>query len=375
MKNNKVIIAGHICLDITPVFMAQKVDSLRNYLVPGKLINMKEANVHTGGAVANTGLAMKILGMDVKLIGKAGNDAFGRIVQELLREYGADDGLILADNTSTSYTIVVAPPGIDRIFLHNSGANDTFTSEDITEEDLESAALLHFGYPPLMKSMYQDNGAELVKLFQKAKSMEVATSLDMAAVDAKSEAGRADWEKILSKVLPYVDFFVPSIEELCYMLDRTRFKEWTARADGMDITGILDIEKDIRPLAEKCAGLGVKVLLLKCGAPGMYYWTSSREALKKTGDNLKLDYSDWAGREGFERSYIPERVLSATGAGDISIAAFLTAMLMGYSFEECIHLSSAAGASCVEAYDALSGLKTLKELERKIQNGWDKTKK
>ena len=45
--------------------------------MPGKLIHMEGADVHTGGSVANTGLALKILGNDVMLMGKAGADAFG----------------------------------------------------------------------------------------------------------------------------------------------------------------------------------------------------------------------------------------------------------------------------------------------------------
>ena len=55
----KIIAAGHICLDITPVFPEQKVENIGDIMVPGKLIQMGSADVHTGGAVANTGLAMK----------------------------------------------------------------------------------------------------------------------------------------------------------------------------------------------------------------------------------------------------------------------------------------------------------------------------
>ena len=50
----KVIVAGHICLDITPVFPGGKVKSVEQILSPGKLIQMGNADVHTGGAVANT---------------------------------------------------------------------------------------------------------------------------------------------------------------------------------------------------------------------------------------------------------------------------------------------------------------------------------
>ena len=69
---------------------------------------------------------------------------------------------------------------------------------------------------------------------------------------------------------------------------------------------------------------------------------------------------------------MPERVLSGTGAGDTSIAAFLTAMLEGYTLEESMHLAAATGASCVAAYDALSGLKSFEVLQKKIGAGWAK---
>ena len=88
-------------------------------------------------------------------------------------------------------------------------------------------------------------------MFREVKSLGVLTSMDMAAVDESSPAGNADWESILKRVLPYIDFFVPSAEELAYMIDRERYYEWQERAAGKDITSVLKVEEDIRPLAEK----------------------------------------------------------------------------------------------------------------------------
>lgn len=378
MKNktpiHKVIVAGHICLDITPTFPDNKWNNLSEILLPGKLIQMGEANVHTGGAVANTGLAMKILGADVTLIGKIGRDAFGDMILHLVRSYGLEQGMLVSETESTSYSVILAIPGIDRIFLHNSGANHRFLAEDIPQSELEQAALFHFGYPPLMKSMYENNGDELVALMKRVKSAGTATSLDMAAIDANSEAGQTDWEDVLKRVLPYVDFFEPSAEELCFMLDRECFAKWQKRAEGRDITEILEIEKDVKPLADRCMEYGAKVLLIKCGAFGLYYRTAEKNVLRNVGNKIQLELIDWADREGFERSYQPKRIVSGTGAGDTCIAAFLTAMLKAYSIEESIHLSAAAGASCVEEYDALSGLMPLEELEKKIKAGWEKCK-
>ena len=121
-----------------------------------------------------------------------------------------------------------------------------------------------------------------------------------------------------------------------------------------------------------CMDMGCRVLLLKCGALGMYYRTGNEELLSELPERPDLDTKAWADKEGFERSYKPEIVLSGTGAGDTSIAAFLAAMLEGDEPLECIRLATATGASCVSAYDALSGLKPLNELRAKISSGWEK---
>ena len=368
----KVIAAGHICLDITPIFMSGKVTNLSDLLAPGKLIQMGNVDVHTGGSVANTGLAMQFLGANVSLMGKIGRDSFGEMVLNILKRYDAQDGMIISDEESTSYSVVLAIPGIDRIFLHNPGANNTFCAADISEDALKEAAMFHFGYPPLMSSMYEKEGTQLLEMMKRIKAAGVATSLDLAAVDADSEAGRADWDSILKKVLPYIDFFVPSVEELCYMLDKERFYEWQERAADRDVTELLDIDKDIRPLADQCMSYGARILLIKCGVLGLYYRSASKEVLQDIGRKAELDIDCLADKEGFEASFVPEVVLSGTGAGDTSIAAFLTAILEGYSLEEAVRLAAATGASCVEAYDALSGLRSFDELKQKIAAGWRK---
>ena len=357
----KIITAGHICIDITPVFPADRdYGSIADLLVPGKLINMEAADVHTGGSVANVGLALKKLGCDVQLMGKVGNDAFAAMIEGILAKHGVG-GLLVDEHSSTSYSVVLAVPGIDRVFLHNPGANDSFSNADIPEEALDGAALFHFGYPPIMRKMFENDGDELVAIFRRVKGKGIATSLDLAAVDPDSQAGRADWEKILSRVLSYVDFFVPSFEELCFMLDRPRYNTLCSR--GGDMTEGLDIDEHVKPLADKLMAMGGKVVLIKCGTSGIYYRTADEARLSEVGANLGLDCRLWADKEGHEKCFVPEIVRSATGAGDTSIAAFLTAVMQGRGPKESVTLACAEGACCVTAYDALSGLKGLDELE------------
>ncbi len=372
MIPKKVVVAGHICIDITPTVSSDHSGKMEDILSPGKLVTVGGADIHTGGAVANTGLAMKLLGADVSLAGKIGDDSFGGMVESIVREYGAEDGLIKRKGESTSYTIVIAVPGVDRIFLHHPGANDTFCADDLPDGSLKEAALLHFGYPPIMKRMYENNGDELVRIFDKAGKAGAATSLDLAAVDPNSDSGKADWEKILSRTLPLVDFFVPSAEELMYMLDRDMYRRVCEEAGKQDITGVLQPERDIMPLAERCIGMGARVVLIKCGALGMYYRTAGEDEIRKISGRLELDTGSWADRSGFEESYVPEKILSGTGAGDTSVAAFLTAMLNGFPPDKCIRYAAATGACCVAAYDALSGLLPFEELDKRIAAGWKK---
>lgn len=366
----KIVVAGHIGLDITPVFQADKKRSVSQVFCPGKLIRTEHAIVHTGGVVSNTGLALQKMGANVRLAGKLGDDALGKLLFAMMQEHGMERDLVIDAEAATAYTIALAPPGIDRIFLHGAGANDTFVTSDLSDELLAGAAVVHFGYPPLMKRMYENDGEELCKLCARVHANGAALSLDMAAVDPDAAEGKADWHKILERVLPQVDFFVPSIEELCFMLDRARYDTWMARAGDADVTELLDLETDIRPIAEEAMALGAKILMLKCGARGIYYQTADAEKLAVIPPDTGLDVAAWAEKSGFQGSFPPKQVCSATGAGDTSIACFLYAMLEGYPPERCIALAAAQGASCVETFDALSGLHTLEELEQRLADGW-----
>ena len=117
----KAVIAGHICIDITPIFPESAVGSVQRLLEPGKLVQVGAADMHTGGAVVNTGIAMKLMGIDVKLAGKIGADPFGSNILSILKKYDAQKDMIVDEQASTSYSIVLAVPGTDRIFLHNPG--------------------------------------------------------------------------------------------------------------------------------------------------------------------------------------------------------------------------------------------------------------
>ena len=366
--NKKIAVAGHISLDITPVFQNSGKQKLSELFQPGKLLKVGKAMMCTGGAVSNTGLGLKRLGADVVLMAKIGDDYFGNALKDMISAHGCESCISQAPGENTSYTIVLAPKGLDRFFLHDPGCNDTFGYADVDFGKVGEAAHFHFGYPPIMRRFYLDDGEELVRLFKKVKSMGLTTSLDLVAVDPDSEAADMDWAKILERVLPYVDFFAPSIEELGYMLDRPLYCKWQETAGGGDVTGILSFKEDVEPLAARALSMGTLCVLLKCGAAGMYLKTAPEPVWKE----VLPGFTGWNDISHFEDSYVPDCILSGTGAGDTSIAAFIKAMLDGCEPLECARLAAATGASCVTAYDALSGLLPFEELRQKMEAGWEK---
>lgn len=370
--SKKVVVAGHMCFDVIPAFSNISAKEMSEIFVPGKLVNMGSVKTSTGGPVSNTGIAMSILGIDVELMGKIGDDYFGQGVLESLKERNAEKGMIVAKGEDTSYTVVIVPPGFDRIFLHNPGANNTFSSEDLNYDLIKESRLFHFGYPPLMKKMFENEGEELVKVFKKVKEMGVTTSLDMSLPDAKSESGAVNWDNVLKKLLPYVDIYIPSVEETMYMIDRKEFDALNDDADGRDILEKLDINK-LQALGEKLISYGSKIVVIKCGVKGYYIQTQSKEVLQTMGTALPGDVENWSNRELHEESFHVEKVAAATGSGDSSIAGFLASYLNGKSIEESIRIACAVGGQNVQVYDALSGIKTWDETLAMIP-GWEKNK-
>jgi sugar/nucleoside kinase (ribokinase family) len=358
-----VIVAGHICLDIIPSFGARA--GAGNPVVPGKLVIIGPPVTATGGTVSNTGLALHRLGVRTMLMGKVGDDLFGRAIIDILRGYGKSlaDGMILVPGEQSSYTVVISPPDIDRCFLHCPGANDTFGAEDIDYKRLAGARLFHFGYPPLMRRMYSDGGRALASIFSRVKKQGLTTSLDMAQPDPLSPAGRADWKTILKRVLPHVDVFLPSIEEILFMIDRPRFDKLNAGKISVDSALLSET-------SERLLGMGCAVIGLKLGENGLYMRsTADRRRLAAMGACAPKDAAAWAGRELLAPCF-KVKVVGTTGSGDCTIAGFLAGLLKGLGPEEVITRAVAVGAFNVEAADATSGIRHWREVERRMAEKW-----
>jgi sugar/nucleoside kinase (ribokinase family) len=363
----RAIVAGHICLDIIPDVSDIEPGIFNANFRPGHLLEARSATLSTGGPVSNTGLALHKLGVPVRLIAKVGDDSFGRVIERIVN---AIDPALLAGmqfdpQAITSYTIIISPPHIDRIFLHCPGANHEFGSADVSDDQLAQADLLHFGYPPVMRRIYSNAGRELADLMRRAKTIGLTTSLDLCYPDPHSEAGRLDWVALFRSVLPHVDVFAPSLEELLFTLRRQTLDELSARGSVVDQA----TPELLRDIGSELIAMGVKIALIKLGARGAYLRTAGRNAIDQLGRAAPADRAAWADRELWAPCFDVE-VIGTTGSGDATIAGFLSALLRDAPPETAMTMAVAVGACNVEAPDALSGLRSWEDTQQRIADGW-----
>jgi len=354
-SKNTILVAGHLCLDIIPdLSLGGSLDDLK----PGSLSMIGPVETATGGVVANTGLALYRLGQSVRLVAKVGDDEFGKLIYNKFEavESGLGDSLILDSASHTSYTVVLDFPEQDRHFLHHPGANDTLLNRDIPDSAFTDADLIHFGYPPLLASMVANDGKELISLFRRVKSAGMVSSLDMAWVDPSSNAGQVDWPAVLKNILPHIDIFMPSIEEISFMLGET-----------MPST-TLDVEY-LRRISQRLLDYGAGIVVLKLGEFGLYLRSSSEMSQLESLERLGQSPQDWTDLEIIQPCFKVEEK-GSTGAGDSAIAGFLAALCRGSEPEFCLQMAAAVGACKVEAHDALSGLRTWDDTQQRIDAGW-----
>jgi sugar/nucleoside kinase (ribokinase family) len=364
-KGLDVVIAGHICLDMSPRFLNTEGQGVVDIFRPGVLLEMGQVAFSTGGTVSNAGIAMKIFGLNVGYMAKIGDDLIGQITLEELKKNGNTDGVKIAKGEPSSYTVALAPEGIDRILLHCPGTNNTFTSADIDYSLVGEARHFHFGYPAIMKALYQDGGEELSLIFERAKDSGATTSLDLAMPDPNAASGKANWRRILRRTLPFVDMFLPSIEEAFFALYPKEYLRRKEEHSGKELLEFIDHTEYSRIAAEYIA-MGCRMVALKAGPCGWYFRTGSKADFAKLGRLRPTDESNWDSRELWSPSFSAKHIASATGAGDSSIAGFIAAMIRCRSLEECLVRANSAGWQNLTSLDALSGLKSWQQIEKNI---------
>ena len=187
--------------------------------------------------------------------------------------------------------------------------------------------------------------------------MGVVTSLDFSLPDPDSESGKVNWPEIMKNTLPFVDIFVPSIEEVLQTMMPEKYAEIDSMVGDDDFIDKVPVEI-VREVGKKIIDTGVKILLIKMGHRGSYLITGDIEDINRT-EVISLEPKSWSHREIWCDAYALDnsKVVNASGAGDTAVAAFLTAILNGEPADNAIKYAGIAGRDnlyCQNICDDLS---------------------
>jgi len=278
----------------------------------GELVLADRLLLTIGGCAANVAVDLVKLGVSAAVVGCVGEDVFGRIVADMLRERRVDvSALQSSPDRETSQTLIVNVAGQDRRFIHTFGANAAFRAADISLERVAKCRVLYLGGYLLMREVQAD---ELVPVFAAARRAGAKTVLDVVT------PGMADDVPRLEKILPHVDVFLPNDREAELILG----------------------EKDTLRQAERFHQMGARTAIVTMGDRGSVL----------VGDGVRLR------AESYRVPFV-----DGTGGGDAFAAGYIDGMLRGLDEEGCLRIGSAVGASCVRAIGTTTGVFTRPELE------------
>ncbi len=273
---------------------------------PGQLRLVDEMGLHLGGCAGNTAVGLRRLGVRSGVLGKVGADALGAFIRNALEAEGVDiAGVIVDAQTATSGTVALVGPEGERGFLHTFGGNGALRAADVRLEGTGPAPLLHIGGAGLMPAF---DGAPLAEVCRRAQALGMKVSLDTAW----DPLGR--WHNV-RPVLPYLDYFLPSLEE------------------AQRIMGV-DTAEEIADLALE---QGPSVVVVKMGGQGCY--VRSR------------------GEPGRFLSALAVEAVDTTGAGDAFCAGFLAGVSHAWPVERCALLGNAVAALSVRVPGAVEGVR------------------
>ena len=268
-----------------------------------------------GGTVVDTGK----LGLKSLAVGAVGDDEKADWIYLTLQKYGVDTSAMQRiKGVPTSATILNIRPNGERPALHVRGASDHFDIPQDMYSQVFNTAIVHFGGTGLLKKL---DGPASILLLKEAKRRGCVVTFDLIAANSNTA-------KIVKPLLPYIDYFMPSIEEA---------KELSGQATAEDC-------------AKYFIDHGARCCVFTLGGEGAYYHHKNGERLLSNA--YEID------------------VVDTTGCGDAFDAGYITALHHKMDVETAMRFAqSTAGlvatglgsdAGIISFEDTLNKMKTWK---------------
>jgi sugar/nucleoside kinase (ribokinase family) len=295
-----IVVADHIC---TPI---------HHLPAAGELVLADRLLLTIGGCAANVAVDLARMEQPAAVVGRVGDDVFGRVVAEMLRAAHVDvSALQVTPGVDTSQTLIVNVVGQDRRFIHTFGANGELRAGDIPLDRVARCRILYLGGYLVMSRVVQE---ELIPVLAAARQAGARTVLDVVT------PGPGDYRSRLERLLPHVDVFMPNNHE----------------------AELISGESDPLRQAELFRQLGAGTVIITLGGEGAVL--VNNRARLRTG-TYPIDFVD------------------GSGGGDAFAAGYMYGLLQHLETEDCLRVASALGASCVRAVGTTTGVLTRAECE------------
>ena len=163
-----------------------------------------EIRLTVAGTAGGTVVPCARLGVKARAVGAVGTDEKADWVLNAMEREGIDISLMeRMSGVPTSATILPIRPDGSRPVLHARGASARWRISPEAQKAACQSKVLHLGGVGSLLAM---DGAPSVALLRDAKAAGCITTLDL--IQARSET-----LALVEPLLPYVDFFMPSIDE------------------------------------------------------------------------------------------------------------------------------------------------------------------
>lgn len=308
MKNkmNHIVVVGSLNMDL--------VVRVPHMPIPGETVLGNDFQNIPGGKGANQAVGAARMGARVTMIGKVGNDEFGKALTKNLANEGVGISHISVDEKEAT--------GIAMITLDQSGQNSIVVASGanmaLKPEDIRTAW-----------KKISDIDVLVMPLEVSLECVEEAVRLATES-SVKVILNPAPAQKLSDDLLKKVDVLVPNESE-------------TSLLTGLAVESIEDAKIAAKSLLEKGAG----AIVLTLGSRGALLISENQPAIISTPYKVN--------------------VVDTTAAGDSFVAALSVGIVEGLPLENALRQATAAGALAVTKMGAQPCMPTKKEVNELME--------
>ncbi len=303
---------GLLCVGLTTVdVVARPIDRIPEDEA-GVLIDAIE--VVPAGTAGGAALVAARLGVETSLASAIGDDRVGRFARMVFEEEGVDTRLVATDpGRRTSTTLLPIDSQGRRPTLHAAGASTHAALTEATVEAASKAKFVHWGGVGGVNL----NGGPGAALLHRARGAGAIVTCDLIGLRRSAMAE-------LKRLLPHVDYFMPSAAEALYLAEVETLEE----------------------AAEVYLGLGAGTCIFKNGAAGSMIASGSDRMTMPAHDIVPVD---------------------TTSCGDSYCTGFIAALDRGWSVLDAARFATATAALVALGLGTLGTLESFEATERAMR--------